>query len=375
MDMTRFRYATFPALILSTVLVLGACGDSDDNSGGESTANAGAGADGHDSADGSQAALTDLYRGALDGLNVDDFRDPEVTAGELTGDFEYAVADLNADETEELLIQAKGTEFSSIRVFGAAEDNASLVKTSKIFHAGAAGAGGMRMSVETTTDNSGLLSTSGLAGTGETETALWSYDGAEMHESGQTWHYRIDQIPSELTSLEQKINWTPVGDLSGLDDLGEGTAEVETGSEGGPQPTSAGDAGNGDNVGGDGNAGSSGGTLPQSATAPSSQIGGECGTVDGATVTAGGSTSCGFAMAVAQEAMQPVYGEDTISPADANGYAGVASVTATSPTNGQTYTMQCGIGSAGDTSICSGGNNADVRISKSGNGSLLNLVN
>lgn len=340
--MILFRYVTVPALMLTTVLVLGACSDSDAHGGGETTADSvGAVED--------SASLAMLYSGALDGVSVDDFRDPEVTAGELTGDFEYAVADLNADGTPELLVKANGTEFSAVRLFGAAEENTELVETSKIFHDGAAGAGGSRMNVMTTTDNSGLLATSGLAGTGETETVLWSYDGAEMHESGQTWHYRIDQIPSDLTSLEQKIDWTPVSDLSGLDDLSEGTAEVEAGSEGGPQPTSAGDAD-------DGNAASSGGTLPQS-------------------VTASSATSCGFAMSVAQEAMQPVYGGDTISPADANGYAGIASVTATSPTNGQTYTMQRGIGSGGGTSTCTGGNNAQVTVSKPGNGSLLDLDN
>lgn len=104
------------------------------------------------------------------------------------------------------------------------------------------------------------------------------------------------------------------------------------------------------------------------------QIGGVCGTIDGAEVTAGGTTSCGFAMNVASQALQPVYGQDTTSPSDAQGYAGVATVTATSPSTGQTYTMQCGIGSAASSSVCTGGNNAQVTVSKSGNGSLLYLV-
>jgi hypothetical protein len=104
------------------------------------------------------------------------------------------------------------------------------------------------------------------------------------------------------------------------------------------------------------------------------QVGGTCGVLDGAKVTAGESTSCGFAMNVAAQALQPVYGPDTISSPDANGYAGVATVTATSPSTGQTYTMQCGIGSAASSSVCTGGNNAQVTVSKNGNGSLLYLV-
>lgn len=104
------------------------------------------------------------------------------------------------------------------------------------------------------------------------------------------------------------------------------------------------------------------------------QVGGTCGTLDGAKVTAGESTSCGFAMNVAAQALQPVYRPDTISSPDANGYAGIATVTATSPSTGQTYTMQCGIGSAAVSSVCTGGNNAQVRIDKAGNGSLLYLV-
>jgi hypothetical protein len=360
--MTLFRYTTVPALMVTTVLALGACSDSDSDGGGATTG---------DGAGDNQASLAELYTGALDGLNVADFRDPEVTAGELTGEFEYAVADLNADQSEELLVKANGTEFSAIRIYGAAEGNAELVKTSKIFHDGAAGAGGTRMNVMTTSDSNGLLNTSFLSGTGEAKTTLWAFDGSDMTKSDQTWEYRIDRTPSDLESSQRAIDWTPADDLTGLDALGEGTSEDEDGSGEGPEPTTAGDAGD---TGNSGASASSGGTLPQTATAPSEQIGGDCGTVDGATVTAGGSTSCGFAMAVAQEALQPVYGRDTISPADANGYAGIATVTATSPTNGQTYTMQCGIGSAAGTSTCTGGNNASVSVTKPGNGSLLYLV-
>jgi hypothetical protein len=36
--------------------------------------------------------------------------------------------------------------------------------------------------------------------------------------------------------------------------------------------------------------------------------------------------------------------------------------------------MRCGIGSAASSSVCTGGNNAQVTVSKNGNGSLLYLV-
>ncbi len=364
--MTLFRYATVPALMLTTVLVLGACSDSDSDGGGATAA---------DSAGDNQASLAELYTGALDGVSVDDFRDPEVTAGELTGEFEYAVADLNADESKELLVKAKGTEFSAIRVYGAAEENTSLVATSKIFHDGAAGAGGSRMNVTSTTDNSGLLATSGLSGTGETETVLWTFDGSNMQESGQNRSYRIDQIPSDLTSLEQKINWTPASDLSGFDALGEGASEGGAGSEDGPQPTTAGDAGDAGDVGNAGNSASSGGTLPQSATASASQIGGTCGTVDGATVTAGNSTSCGFAMNVAQQALQPgTWGPGVAPDPTVTAPWGSTTVAAASPSTGETYTMSCSSGTDSFYAHCSGGNGAEVRCEKHGQGGLMGLL-
>lgn len=351
------RPAGLTALATVVALTLSGCGADGDASSGHFSENPGASdnaefpmrgsggsgdSDRDDSADAEKDLdkLKDLYGSVLDSLTVNDFRDPDA-AVDLTGDFEYTVSDLNADDTPELLVKATGKEFSVVRVYGSSDDNTTKVVPAKIFHDGAASAGGSRMSVQTTSDNSGLLATSSQAGNGQTETVLWTFDGAEMTKSGRTWNYRIDQIPADLTATEQNIDWTVVDDRSALESAGA-------------EETAAG--------------GSGSGPLPQSATAPSTQIGGACGTVDGATITAVGSTSCGFAMAVGQQAMQPVYYKN------GTGYAGSASVTATSPTNGQTYTMQCNIGSSGGTAVCSGGNNAQVRVSKEPTG-LLALVN
>jgi hypothetical protein len=91
--------------MLTTVLVLGACSDSDSDGGGETTAES-AGVDVSDGAVEVRAGLAMLSPGAFDGVSVDDFCDPAVTAGELTGVFEYAVADLNADETPDPTVTA-----------------------------------------------------------------------------------------------------------------------------------------------------------------------------------------------------------------------------------------------------------------------------
>lgn len=376
------RATSLAALLTAAALTVTACGSGDSDSGSASNGSDALVGDGNgnSAADAGMDKLKELYGSVLDNLNVDDFRDPDVTAGRLTSEFEYAVTDLNADQTPELLVQAKGTEFSSIRVYGASDDATTLVTPDKIFHAGAAGAGGSRMSVETTTDHSGLLATSGSAGNGQTETELWTFNDGAVSESGKTWNYRIDQTPADLTAVKQTITWTAVDDRSALDAASAGeTTAADSGS--GPQPTTSngsggtGGAGTSGATGGAGTAASSGGTLPQSMTASSTQIGGTCGTVDDATVKAGDSTSCGFAMAVAQQAMQPVYGPGVAPDPTVTGPAGTATITATSPTNGQTYTMTCNIGSDGTTSTCTGGNNATVWVTRQGHGSLTNLLN
>lgn len=330
-------------------------------SGGDNGGGSGAGA--QDA--GKTSTLRDTYSGVLGTLTTADFTVPDGPEIAFTGDFEYATADLNADTSPELLVKAKGSEFSAVRVYGATKDGTPVAPT-KLFYEGASSAGGARAALYSASDGRGLLASDWMGGTGAASSALWIFDGSEMTETGQVWDYRIDQVPSDLAALQSDITWTPSGDSSALATLNVGGTTGSGSSGSGPQPTTA--VGNGSIGGAPGSAGSTG-TLPQNATAPASQVGGTCGTVDGATVTAGDNTTCGFAMNVAQQALQPVYAKD------GSGYAGVASVTASSPTTGTSYTMQCGIGSAGGTSTCSGGNNAVVRMEKFGNGSLLYLVN
>lgn len=350
---TGLRRATgLAALATVMALTVTACGP-DDNSG----ASAVAGDDGGKDADVQKAeALKDAYRGVLGGLNTADFEDPEGVSINFTGNFEYTTADLNADKAPELLVKAVGKEFSPIRVYSATEDG-TLITPAKFFYEGASSAGGARGAVYTASDSSGLLQDDWMGGTGEATSTLWTLDGSEMAESGQDWDYRIGQIPSDLTALQTKITWISTDDSSAIDSLVVGGAGEDAASGDGPQPRAVGR-----------------GELSSNATAPSSQIGGNCGTVDGATITAGSVTSCGFAMNVAKEALSTTWGPDTVSPADANGGAGITTVTATSPSTSTTYTMNCMIGSGGGTANCTGGNNAQVRIEKPGNSSLLYLV-
>lgn len=301
-------------------------------------------------------ALKKTYRGVLGDLTTADFDEPGGPGIDYTGDFEYTLADLNADRAPELLVKADGRGFSPIRVYGATEDG-TLITLAKIFHEGASSAGGSRSAVYTASDSSGVLQTDLTGGTGEAMSTLWAFDGAEMADSGQVWNYRLDQTPQDLAALRTEISWISTDDSSAIDSLVVDGAEEDAASGEGPRPTTA-----------------RSGALSVNATAPFSQIGGNCGTVDGATITAGSVTSCGFAMNVAKEALGTTWGPDTASPAGANGGAGATTVTASSPTTSTTYTMSCVIGSGGGTANCSGGNNAQVRIEKAGNGSLLYLV-
>lgn len=86
------------------------------------------------------------------------------------------------------------------------------------------------------------------------------------------------------------------------------------------------------------------------------QIGGECGTTpEGATISAGGSTSCDFAAVVYPHAISAEYAWSNKS--------GVTSVPFTelfgvvSPATGGAYDLRCSVGSAGDTLSCTGPNN------------------
>lgn len=363
--MPRTR-TTLAILFASTALVLSSC-SSDDSDAGVPTSNETAAStdtsttDAPDDAD-SADALTDLYNDALDGLGPEFFDADDFSAGEPTGEFEYALVDITADGKPELLVKAIGSEFGAVRVLAASEDDSELIEAQKIFHEGAASAGGARMALEASANNDALFETSGQSASGQTTTTAWEFDGAEMQESGQTWDYRSDQVPGDLEGVTVPIDWVSVDDRSGVDAIG---AEGEGGSSG-PQPTPSADAGD-----------SGEGAEDASALADDpNQIGGDCGVLDGATVTAGDNTSCGFAMNVAQEALKPVYVFDASAAPDptVTPPAGVATVEAYTPANSETLTMECMIGTAGDTSTCTGGNDAMVSVSRSGNGTLLNLV-
>ncbi|MGN0094853.1 MAG: hypothetical protein ACI38U_02210 [Corynebacterium sp.] len=333
----------------ATALVLTACGSDSDDTAATPTVSSGPSSEGEttpDTPEDPDAALKDLYNDALDVVGE------HVSSDGPAEGFEYALVDITADGTPEILVKAVGGEFSAVRVLVPSDDNTSLTHTEKTFQEGAASAGGARMSLEASSDG-GLLETSSQAASGQTTTTEWTFDGSDMVESGQSWQYRIDQVPGDLDAVRAPVEWSDVDDRSAIERIGSADEGVD---DGGPNPDAAQDRGAGDD------------SDTAALVDETGQVGGQCGQVDGAIVTAGGSTSCGFAMAVALEAMQPVYSPDTMA-------AGTASVTATSAATGETYTMNCQIGSGGGTATCTGGNNAEVRMEKPGNGALLYLVN
>ncbi|AGP29993.1 hypothetical protein [Corynebacterium terpenotabidum] len=360
MSLISRRLTGLAALATAVALTLSACG-SDDN-GSDSSGSPSNGTDAADADAQTTDNLRNLYRDVLAQVSTDDFADATGPTIDFTGDFQYATADLNADAVPELLVKATGQEFSPIRVYSASDDGTQLIAPTKIFYEGASSAGGSRAAVYTTSDGSGLLQADWMGGTGAANSTLWSFDGSEMTESGRTWSYRIDQVPSDLASLQTDITWISTDDSSALDTLSIGGTAQDAASDSGPQPTTGGDAGSGTSD--SGSAGSAG-TLPQSMTASSSQIGGTCGTVDGVTVTAGDSTSCGFAMNVAQQLLSTGWGpgrayvpSDPTSPTS----GGSTTVTATSPSTGTTYTMDCNMNQDGRGGHCEGGNGASVGL-------------
>lgn len=101
--------------------------------------------------------------------------------------------------------------------------------------------------------------------------------------------------------------------------------------------------------------------LPISVSAPSDQLGGTCGMAEGITITAGKTTSCGFAINVAEAVLRPgTWGKGRfIDPTVTSPYASI-DAKASSPTTGKTYTVECNVGTDGMGAYCTGGNNGRV---------------
>lgn len=366
MSKTTHRAASLAATIAVTGgLALTACGSDSDNTEpadptiSEASAQDAPGTPDKDNTDDDpDAALKDLYNDALDSLDPTSFDDPDGPTVDFNGQFEYALVDVTGDGTQDLLVKALGSEFSAVRVLVPADDNSELIEPSTVFHEGAGSGGGARMSVQISGDG-GVMESNGSSASGEFTTVEWEFDGTEMQE-GQSWQYRSDQMPTDMDA--ENIDWTSTDDRGAIDRLGGDEADRPERGDG-PNPERG-------SSGADDSAADSAGSEGSGSSAMLSdpiQTGGECGQIDGATVTAGDATTCGFAMTVAQQAMQASYTPDMMA-------SGVATVTANSAATGETYTMNCTIGSAGGTANCTGGNGAEVRIEKPGNGSLLYLV-
>lgn len=376
----RRRSAGLASMLAATALALTACGSDSDNTepadpkiSEASTQDAPGTPDEDNTHDDPDAALKDLYNDALDSLDPASFDDPDGPTVDFNGQFEYALVDVTGDGTQDLLVKALGSEFSAVRVLVPADDNSELIEPGKVFHEGAGSGGGARMAVETSGDG-GVIESNGSSASGEFTTVEWEFDGTEMQE-GQSWQYRSDQMPADMDA--EIIDWTSVDDRGAIGRLGGKADAPEHGDGPNPdRPTKGGDS--------DSSSGSEGanGGGDQSAAALANnpdQVGGTCGQMDGATVTAGDATSCGFAMVVAQEALQSGSWEANVSadPSDPTAPVspGASSVTASSPTTGETYQMQCTLGSDMHYVTCTGGNNAMVRVQSAGSSNFGHLVN
>ena len=181
------------------------------------------------------------------------------------------------------------------------------------------------------------------------------------------------------------------GSTDGADSGASGThkkdADKDKGGQGdkGPKPTRAADAqtggsgsgerGGSGGSGGSGNSGASGGSggtagnLPQVNYASADAMDTLCGTVDRVKVTAHGPTSCGFAMAVAQQALVPgTWGPGVAPDPTVTAPWGATTVSASDPATGETYTLDCTSGTAHNSALCRGGNGAHVSFEKSPEG-------
>lgn len=358
---------TFPALVgvaLATTLV--ACETDDSDTTSDTKPNVSTASDAPQ-AEGQDAEVFDLYNEALDNLDIDRFDSDDIRLYDGTGDFEYTLADINGDDLPEMLVAALGETFSNVKVFTV--DAAGVVETDALFPYGAATAGGGRAAFHTSADGDGVFRSLGKSGTGEYTTSRWTLEGDQMVE-GQKWEYRIDQIPADLEEEQAEVEWTSTDDrtLLGGDDATQDTEDRGDGPN--PDPPATDDADQADDVPAD-----TSDRLPQTDFALAEDTGTTCGTVDGVTVTAGSATTCGFAMNVAQQALQPGTWAAGIAPsATVTAPWGSTTVTASSPATEQIYTLDCNSGTDHARASCTGGNNAEVRFEKTEQGGLMYLL-
>ncbi|MGP9623716.1 hypothetical protein ACT3S7_12190 [Corynebacterium sp. AOP34-AQ2-28] len=354
---------TLTAGLLATSLV--ACdGDEADTTSGTTPQSESTG-DNVASTEDQNAEVFELYNEALDNLDASRFTSDDVTLYDGTGAFQYTVTDVNGDDLPELLVSAVGETFSNAKVFTV--DAAGLVETDQLYADGAATGGGGRAEFHTSAGHDGVFKTLGRSGSGEYTTSKWALEGDEMVE-GQSWEYRSDRKPADLAEQQVEVEWTPVDDRSLLG--GDATQDTEDQADG-PNPDRPtlpeddADEGPAD----------AGGSLPQDDFALPEQTGTTCGTVDGVRVVAGSATSCGFAMNVAQEALQPgSWGPGVAPDATVTTPWGSTTVTASSPTTWETYTLDCTSGTDHARASCTGGNNAEVRFEKDAQGGLMYLL-
>lgn len=231
---------------------------------------------------------------------------------DLPDGISYAPVDITADGQPELLVKLGDKEVSTVEVY-----TSDGKKASGSLYDGAASAGGERALVEGTADGRGILQKHWMAGTGATDTVRWELSGTDLVQTSDTWSYRVDQTPSDLSALETQIQWYNAAG----EPVDNWNAAVEA-AAGGNASSEAGGA-------------ASGARADYPAYAKNS------------------ATSSAFA--------QAIY-EAVISTIDAGGYP--TSLSVYSPSTQQTYAVKCN--SMSGTLVCSGGNGAAVNIIPAG---------
>lgn len=226
---TRSRTVTaLSAVALAATLT--ACGSSDDT-GTTPTTDIATGVE-ETPDDDPNAERRDLYNEALDNLDADRFTSDDAELYDGTGQFQYALADVDGDDAPELLASAIGASFSNAKIFTVTDGQ--LVETDELFAYGAATAGGGRAALHTSADGHGVFRSIGQSASGETWTHRWTLEGDRMVE-GQAWEYRIDQVPADLADEQVEVTWTPVDDRSALERMGETDDSAEDQGNG-PNP-------------------------------------------------------------------------------------------------------------------------------------------
>ncbi|MEJ5928991.1 hypothetical protein WG915_10260 [Corynebacterium sp. H128] len=305
------RRTPLSVLVLASTLALASCSANDaaSPSGADSTAAGQAGNESTAASPTPGAQLADAYEKVLD--NPDAYQFNKTDPFQPAGTYSYALAEATGDDSPELLIRADVTDyFAPVSVFTKPEQG-EVVNTQDVLISGVASAGGSRSAVMVSASGQGLYQSVWHSLRPNTTLQQFVVADRKLTKTGDETEIPLKLLPDPE---HREVKWIPASDRSALAELRGGTGVV---------------------------------SQQASAPTPQGEAGENCGTVGAVNVHAGtAATSCGFSKAVASAV--------AASPER----TGAFSVQATSPSNGQNYSMNC---TAAEGRIsCTGGNNALV---------------